>query len=118
MERIGALGYVLSSPSDVMLTTLSSMEHEITSLYDGAAAEEVFFGKEDLSVGSSNDFEKATQLLDTIVNKLSMHSVSKLNYRMLKVESENGLKMMEEHSARLYERHCGLLRFTGRRSIN
>lgn len=104
VSKIGALGYVLSSGDDLSLRTLEELERDVIGLYGGVAAEELFYGARGISVGSQNDIEKATTLLDTMVNKLSMYSRSKLDYRQLKHEhgDERTLALVEAKADELY----------------
>ncbi|MFA9217640.1 MAG: AAA family ATPase [Sphingomonadaceae bacterium] len=81
VSKLGALGYVLSAADDVALKTLDEMEADVIQLYGGVAAEELFYGARGISVGSQNDIQKATTLLDLMVNQLSMYSRAKLDYR-------------------------------------
>ncbi len=83
ISKVGALGYVLSSQEEVGLYSRTDLESRICSLYGGVAAEELFYGKAGITLGSHNDIEKATSLLNTMINELSMYSASKINYRVL-----------------------------------
>lgn len=104
VAKVNALGYVLNSQEDTNLKTLSQLEQEIVELYGGAAAEEVFYGKKEISVGSSNDFEKATRILNVMVSKLSMYGESKLNYSLIEgADFKPNVLIMEEISKRLYQ---------------
>jgi cell division protease FtsH len=71
---------VLSAADDVALRTLEELEHDVIQLYGGVAAEELFYGARGISVGSQNDIEKATAMLDLMVNKLSMYSRCKIDH--------------------------------------
>jgi cell division protease FtsH len=106
VSKIGALGYVLSSQDDVSLRTLEEMEQDVIQLYGGVAAEELFYGARGISTGSQNDIQKVTSLLDMMVNRLSMYSHSKLDYRQLKGEAsqEDAIKQVEAKADELYER--------------
>lgn len=106
VSKIGALGYVLSSQDDVGLRTLEELEQEVVQLYGGVAAEEMFYGARGISTGSQNDIQKVTTLLDNMVNRLSMYSHSKLDYRQLKSEGsqEDAIKQVEAKADELYER--------------
>lgn len=104
IAKVNALGYVLNSQEDKNLKTLSQLEQEVVELYGGAAAEEIFYGKSNISIGSSNDFEKATKILDAMVNKLSMYSSSKINYSLLgEIDKKDNISKIEEISSRLYD---------------
>ena len=104
VSKLGALGYVLSSSDDVMLKTLAELEQDVTQLYGGVAVEELFYGGRGISIGSQNDIEKATRLLNLMVNKLSMYSRSKLDYSQLGQEgaSTEALRQVEAKADELY----------------
>ena len=106
VSKIGALGYVLSSASDVSLQTLEELEQDVIQLYGGVAAEELFYGARGISTGSQNDIQKVTSMLDTMVNRLSMYSRSKLDYSQLKREGspEEALRQVEAKADELYTR--------------
>lgn len=104
VSRLGALGYVLSSSDDVSLRTLEELEQDVMQLYGGVAAEELFYGKRGISVGSQNDIQKATKLLNLMVNGLSMYSRSKLDYSQLNQEGSHvdTLRHVEAKADELY----------------
>jgi cell division protease FtsH len=104
VSKLGALGYVLSSGDDVSLRTLDELEQDVRQLYGGVAAEELFYGARGISVGSQNDIQKATSMLDLMVNRLSMYSRSKLDYSQLKgeVNGEDSVRQLESKADELY----------------
>ncbi|MDB5841598.1 MAG: family ATPase [Herminiimonas sp.] len=104
VSKLGALGYVLSSADDVSLRTLEELEQDVKQLYGGVAAEELFYGARGISVGSQNDIQKATSMLDLMVNRLSMYSRSKLDYTQLKREgsSDDAVRQVESKADELY----------------
>ncbi|WP_151636473.1 AAA family ATPase [Noviherbaspirillum aerium] len=106
VSKIGALGYVLSSASDVSLRTLEELEQDVVQLYGGVAAEELFYGARGISTGSQNDIQKVTSMLDLMVNRLSMYSRSKLDYSQLKGEAspDEALRQVEAKADELYTR--------------
>jgi len=112
VSKIGALGYVLSAQQDVGLRTLEELEQEVIHLYGGVAAEELFYGARGISTGSQNDIQKVTTLLDNMVNRLSMYSHSKLDYRQLKgeVSQEDAVRQVEAKADELYERTLTAIR--------
>ena len=101
VSKLGALGYVLSASDDVALRTLEELERDVIQLYGGVAAEELFYGARGISVGSQNDIEKATSMLDLMVNKLSMYSRSKIDHSQFK-DKEAGLGQVEAKADELY----------------
>ncbi len=104
VSKLGALGYVLSAGDDMALRTLEELERDVIQLYGGVAAEELFYGARGISIGSQNDIQKATTLLDTMVNKLSMYSRSKLDYSQLKHDhgADHTLLQVEAKADELY----------------
>jgi cell division protease FtsH len=111
VSKIGALGYVLQSGDDVSLRTLEELERDVIQLYGGVAAEELFYGARGISVGSQNDIEKATKMLNLMVNRLSMYSRSKLDYSQLQTENgEHSVRQVEEKSDELYSYTLGAIR--------
>jgi len=101
VSKLGALGYVLSAADDVALRTLEELERDVIQLYGGVAAEELFYGARGISVGSQNDIQKATSMLDMMVNQLSMYSRSKLDYSQFK-HQERDLDQVEAKADELY----------------
>ncbi len=101
VSKLGALGYVLSASDDVALRTLEELERDVIQLYGGVAAEELFYGARGISVGSQNDIEKATSMLDLMVNKLSMYSRSKIDHSQFK-DQEADLGQVEAKADELY----------------
>ena len=104
VSKIGALGYVLQSGEDMSLRTLEELERDVVGLYGGVAAEELFYGARGISVGSQNDIEKITKMLNLMVNRLSMYSRSKIDYSQLSKETtgEHTLRLVEEKADELY----------------
>ena len=104
VSKIGALGYVLQSGDDASLKTLEELERDVIGLYGGVATEELFYGARGISVGSQNDIEKATKMLNLMVNRLSMYSRSKIDYSQLKSDAagDSTLRQVEEKADELY----------------
>ncbi|MGZ5199375.1 MAG: AAA family ATPase [Telluria sp.] len=104
VSKIGALGYVLQSNDDMSLRTLEELERDVVGLYGGVAAEELFYGARGISVGSQNDIEKVTKMLNLMVSRLSMYSRSKLDYSQLQNDgaAEHTLRQVEQKSDELY----------------
>jgi cell division protease FtsH len=94
------------------LRTLEELERDVIQLYGGVAAEELFYGARGISVGSQNDIEKATKMLNLMVNRLSMYSRSKIDYTQLQSDSngEHTLRQVEEKSDELYSYTLGSIR--------
>jgi cell division protease FtsH len=112
VSKIGALGYVLQSGDDMSLRTLEELERDVIGLYGGVAAEELFYGARGISVGSQNDIEKATKMLNLMVNRLSMYSRAKIDYSQLQNDAsgEHTLRQVEAKSNELYSYTLGAIR--------
>ena len=106
VSKLGALGYVLASSSDIGLQTLEELEQDVMQLYGGVAAEEIFYGARGISIGSQNDIQKATARLNLMVNQLSMYSHAKLDYSQLQRDGagEEAIRQVEAKSDELYSR--------------
>ena len=103
ISRANALGFVLSENSDSLLTSLKAFEDEIKVLYGGVAAEEVIYGKYNITAGSANDIEKVTNLLKHMIQKCSMYSSAKLNLLDLnKVSEDKSVQEIMDKSEALY----------------
>jgi cell division protease FtsH len=104
VSKIGALGYVLQSGEDMSLRTLEELERDVVGLYGGVAAEELFYGARGISVGSQNDIEKITKMLNLMVGRLSMYSHAKIDYSQLANDASAGhtLRQVEAKSDELY----------------
>lgn len=112
VSKMNALGYVLSAGDDMSLRTLEEMERDVMQLYGGVAAEELFYGARGISVGSQNDIEKATKMLNMMVNRLSMYSRSKLDYSQLRGDTgdEHTLLQVEAKADELYSTTLAAMR--------
>ena len=74
---IGALGYTLQRPTeDRFLMTRPELEHKISVLLGGRAAEKLVFGQ--LSTGASDDLAKSTDIARDMVTRYGM--VESLGY--------------------------------------
>jgi cell division protease FtsH len=79
----GAGGYTLSTPSSEELLTKKKIRNHLSVLMAGRVAEEIFFGKESITVGAQNDIEKATSLAIDYVSKYAMNDGIFINYEIL-----------------------------------
>ena len=57
---------------DTLLTSKAKYLDELATLYWGRAAEEVFFWKENITTGASNDIERATKIARSMVTRFGM----------------------------------------------
>ncbi len=68
-----ALGVTWFMPEkDAILTSKAKFLDELSVLYGGRAAEEIFFGKDMVTTGASNDIERATRIARNMVMRYGM----------------------------------------------
>ncbi|HCX62372.1 MAG TPA: cell division protein FtsH [Clostridiales bacterium] len=68
----GAGGYTLSTPDVAEVITKKRIKNQLAVLMAGRVAEEIFFGKENITVGAQNDIEKATSLAVDYIARYGM----------------------------------------------
>jgi len=68
----GAGGYTLSIPQDSMYQNKDYLKKKIMILLGGRAAEELIFGKELITTGSSNDLKIATEIITKMTSIYGM----------------------------------------------
>ena len=72
--RGGALWVTWFMPEkDAVLTSKAKFLDELSVLYGGRAAEEIFFGKENITTWASNDIERATTIARNMVMRYGMY---------------------------------------------
>lgn len=90
---------------DRYLYSKSKFMDEIVSLLGGRAAEEIFFGKDEITTGASNDFEKVHSIVYDMLLKYGMdeelgpvmyHDESKGDYHAFKPYSEQLAQQIDE----------------------
>lgn len=70
VPRGRALGVTMFLPEeDKYSLSKTAVESQICSLYGGRIAEELIYGKENITTGASNDIEKVTQIARNMVTK-------------------------------------------------
>ncbi|AHC40065.1 cell division protein FtsH [Mycoplasma ovis str. Michigan] len=94
IPRGQAAGYVLSVPKvqERTISTKAQLLSSILTLLAGRAAEEIFFGPNNISTGASNDLYKATQIARSIVLKFGMTNVAGMVQYIPSEEGENPYK--------------------------
>ena len=102
VSQIGALGYALRESDEVSrLQSIDEFEWDIRQLYGGVAAEQTVFGEMGITLGSSDDIEKVTKLLEHMVIKNNVYGNAKINYQILNKKEEK-LETVEKKSEELY----------------
>ena len=99
----GAGGFTLSMPDKMTILSREDLEGEIMQLYAGRATEEIMgYG---LTTGASNDIEKATSLIQSMVRFYGFDGAL-VNYGRVEILSQNTAdkidKRVEEISKELY----------------
>ena len=74
IPRGQAAGYTLSTPEkqEISIQKKSDLLSIITSTLAGRAAEEIIYGKENISTGAANDLYKVTKITKAMVTQLGM----------------------------------------------
>lgn len=75
-----------------MFYTKKDLENQIMISYAGRAAEEIIFGKDNITTGAENDIEKATKIIIDYVGKYSMNSKNALISKKLIENSDEYLQ--------------------------
>nr|WP_312577458.1 AAA family ATPase [Sedimentibacter sp.] len=68
----GAGGYTLSTPSSTDIVTKSKIKNQLSVLLAGRVSEEVFFGRDNVTIGAQNDIERSTSLAIDYITKYGM----------------------------------------------
>lgn len=111
----GAGGFSMNIPKDHMYLTKAQIMTDIKISLAGRAAEELIFGKENVTTGASNDIEKASQALKNYIVKYGMdETYGLINLQVLTegngFASEKLIKQCTEHMRALYEETLEVLR--------
>ncbi len=110
ISRANALGYVLSESDDLLLHSIEELEKEVRILYGGVAAEELIFGKQNITTGSANDIEKITHILNHLFVETSAYSTSKLKLDNLESLKKVAYEKMEAKAEELYNETLEILK--------
>lgn len=103
----GAGGVTFSTPKKEHLLSREDLVDEVMELYAGRVGELALFGTEEkVTTGASNDFERASSIIEKIVEKWGMSNefgpfVIKHTYS--DVENENLLRMKVDLAKEIYE---------------
>lgn len=104
----GAGGYTLNIPEDRMYHTKNHLLNSIKVALGGRAAEELVFGKENITTGASGDIENATNTLLSMIKYYGMfEDTGLLNYSILEQHgisnSSDIMKLCNNTISKLYE---------------
>ena len=80
----GAGGYTLSTPSNEEIITKTRIKNQLSVLLAGRAAEEIFLGNDNVTIGAQNDIERSTSLAIDYIAKYGMDDeIGILNFGIL-----------------------------------
>lgn len=101
VRRGQALGLTWTTPDeDRNLYSKAKFLDELVSLLGGRAAEEVFIGKEFITTGASNDFERATTIVKNMILKYGMDDeIGTVNY----LTDDEGAEFVRPYSEKMAE---------------
>ena len=81
IPRGQAGGYVLMTPKkEKFVQTKSELEAKLTSYMAGRAAEEIYFGKEQITTGAYSDIEQSTSIARRMVTEFGMSGLGPIQY--------------------------------------
>lgn len=89
----GIGGFALITPKKESLQSRKTLEHKVMGLYAGRIAEKLFLNDDrELTVGASNDIEKATHLIRSMILNYGMsHTFGMINLAILDGQKETSL---------------------------
>jgi cell division protease FtsH len=101
VSRGMALGVTWMMPQeDSHLYSKAKFLDEMVSLLGGRAAEEIFFGKEHITTGASNDFERVTTIAQNMIMKYGMdEELGQIVYQDTDKEGRTPYKTFSEDTA-------------------
>ncbi|MBL4932435.1 ATP-dependent metallopeptidase FtsH/Yme1/Tma family protein [Clostridium paridis] len=79
----GAGGYTLTIPKDSSYQTISHLKNRIMVLLAGRAAEEIIFGKDNITTGAYGDLKSSTEIIISMLSEYGMGA----NLGLLKMSS-------------------------------
>ncbi len=80
----GAGGFSMNIPPDRMFHTKKGMLNNVKIALGGRIVEELVFGEDHITTGASNDIQKATEILSTMMKRFGMsEKMGLINYDML-----------------------------------
>lgn len=110
----GVGGAVFRADKDTLFQTKKDMENAVKIAYAGRASEEVFFGRDNITQGASNDITQATAIISNYIKKLGFSEETGLiDYEALSSSSLTANSMAEEEmkalSLKLYKETVELI---------
>ena len=98
----GAGGVTFFNQEKLGMYSKEELENNIRVLYAGRCAEELLVGKDKITIGASNDIEKASQILKSIVTRYGMSSFGLINLDEIEVDNKEILPVITNMANNLY----------------
>jgi len=101
----GAAGYAMSIRPDKMLHTRKELMHMLCTVLGGRAAEEMIFGKENVTTGAAGDLKKAAEIAGAMAGEFGMGETGDegTDRRLIQQQAmEMALAVLKEHQHRLH----------------
>lgn len=107
----GAGGYTLSTPDGSEVITKTRIKNQLSVLLAGRVAEEVFLGKNNVTIGAQNDIEKSTSLAIDYITKYGMSDKTGfINFGILSEKLNIPLTSIEKYVRELIdELYCEVM---------
>ncbi len=100
----GAGGYTLSTPNSSEVITKTKIKNQISVLLAGRVSEEVFFGRDNVTIGAQNDIERSTSLAIDYITKYGMDDdTGFINFNILANELKIPLSGVEKSVKKLID---------------
>ncbi|WP_326910379.1 ATP-dependent metallopeptidase FtsH/Yme1/Tma family protein [Sedimentibacter sp. MB31-C6] len=100
----GAGGYTLSTPGENEVVTKAKIKKQLSVLMAGRVAEEVFFGKDNVTIGAQNDIERSTSIAIDYVAKYGMdESTGFVNFNVMADKLNMSLNSIESSIKKLID---------------
>lgn len=100
----GAGGYTLSTPSNEEIVTKTRIKNQLSVLLAGRAAEEIFLGNDNVTIGAQNDIERSTSLAIDYIAKYGMDDeMGILNFGILAEKLNIPLSSLESAVKKLID---------------
>ncbi|WP_330371169.1 ATP-dependent metallopeptidase FtsH/Yme1/Tma family protein [Alkaliphilus transvaalensis] len=103
----GAGGFSMNIPPDKMYHTKRDMLNNVKVALAGRIVEEIIFGEDNITTGASNDIERATDILTSMIKRFGMsNKLGMINYDILLGQqgvNQNLVETINKEMERLYE---------------
>lgn len=107
----GAGGVTFSVPKNISLYSKKDLINQVMKLYAGRAAEEILRGKDNITIGASNDIDKATDLIYQMVSVYGLNdTIGLLNLHKFKHNlTDETVEEMKKLSNEIYRQTLSFL---------